>query len=233
MTVKNSSGGAQNDGSGATGDQNQNQNQNSNGDGGAGDGGKKLVSEDDHNRALEDLHKFKKQAKESLERTQKLEADLEKLKKDGLKSTNDYKTLFEQAEQEKETLKGENKKLKDGFMDHLKRSELRAKAVEKGIKKEALDDLSLVDTSEIETEFTSSGRYLINGVDGFVERLKKTKQHWFASNNPANINTGGKGGGGEGKPLTHSYMLELERTDPKKYKELAPQYFKQQSASKK
>lgn len=223
----NQQGGAQSNQSGATdGNQQGNANQENN-DGGAGDAS--TVAKADHERALADLHKFKAEAKKNAEALQKLQNDLKNLKEQGLKSTSDYKTYAEALEQERDQLKTEKENLKSSIANTFKQIEVREAAKKLGLQERALPDLDLLKLDEVEVEFTTGGRVIVNGAAQAAEMLKKTRPHWFTSGQAANINTGGK------TPMTPetlspAYMNGLEKTDPKKYKELFPKFAKQMAA---
>jgi hypothetical protein len=215
-------GSAQTETSGANSDQQTNNSQNQSQSSTPG----KVISEEDHKNAIQDMLRFKAEAKKNAEALQKLNADLQRMKETGLKSQNDYKTYSEALEKERDSLKEETDRLKKSVADTFRQIEVREAAKKLGLQERALPDLDLLKYDEVEVEFTTNGRVLVNGAPQFAEMLKKTRPHWFTSGQAANINTGGKGNVAP-EQLTASYMREIEKTDPKKYKELFPKFAKQ------
>lgn len=224
------SGGAQNANGGAGGGQNQNSGDgNGGGTGGAGEGDK-VIKKEDHDRALADLHKFKTEAKNKADELTKIQEDLRKLKENGLKSNNDYKTYSEALEKERDDLKAERDQLKSGIKETFKSLEMKSAAQKLGITEQGLRDLDLLKFDDVEVEFTTGGRAIVHGADSAAELLKKTRPHWFTSGSAANINTGGKGNQNVPGELTAAYMNDLEKKDPVKYRELYPKFAKQAAA---
>jgi len=143
-----------------------------------------MVSKHDLTRALDDLHKYKRQAKE-------LQASLESAQSNRLKEKEDYKSLFEQYEAKwKQELDGHaktkaeveyNQKYNAAFAS-LKKEGLIDEA-EKLIDKDSLADLIV--------EHTDQGRYIIHGKDALVQRWKKELPFAFKSQTAPKINGGG------------------------------------------
>jgi hypothetical protein len=50
-----------------------------------------------------------------------------------------------------------------------------------GLRKEAMDDLDMYDLSDVQIEYTNTGKVSVLGADKFAERLKTIKPHWFGS----------------------------------------------------
>lgn len=224
-------GGAQNADGGAGGGQSGGSG-NDGGQGG-GAGGSTQVSKDDHDRALADLHRFKKAAKENEDKIQTLQDQINQLQKSGLRAKEDWKTLSEEQAKEIEDLKKANDSLKNGIAKTFRSMQVRSEAKALGIREDALKDLDLLDfSSDVQVVFATDGTVSVEGAKAAAEGLKKTRSHWFTTGNVQNINTGGKGGG-EPQELTAAYMNELERKDPAKYKQLFPKYVKQVAARKK
>jgi hypothetical protein len=57
-----------------------------------------------------------------------------------------------------------------------------------GIRKDALNDLDLLDFDEVIVETTSSGNINIIGADSAVKKLKSERPHWFGSKVGRNVN---------------------------------------------
>lgn len=203
------------------------------GSGGAGDP-PKTVSKEDHDRALADLHRFKTEAKKNAETAQSLQDQINQLKKTGMRDKEDYKALSETQATEIDALKKRNETLTTGIAKTFRNMQVRAEAKGMGIREDALRDLDLLDfSSKVNVKFEDDGTIQVEGAKEAAEELKKTRTHWFQTGKVDNINTGGKGGGNEPAELTSAYMNSLEKTDPKKYRELYPKYVKQIAAKRK
>lgn len=225
-------GGAPNTDGGAGGGQSGNDG-NKGGEGG-GAGGSETVSKEDHDRALADMHRFKTEAKKNADALTALQDQLNQLKKSGMRDKEDFKALSETQALEIEDLKKKNDTLKNGISKTFRSMQVRNEAKSLGIREDALRDLDLLDfSSKVNVVFSEDGTISVEGAKAAAEDVKKTRSHWFQSGKVENINTGGKGGGGEPAELTSAYMNELERKDPVKYKQLYPKYVKQIAARKK
>lgn len=159
------------------------------GDKGGGEGGEKggkpeLVSREDHERALADLHKFKKEA-------EKLKTEREAEKTAKLKEENRWKELAEQNEQEAKTAREEAARIKDSYVNGKKYSAVQEKCMALGLRPEAVSDLEMLDLADIPIETTSTGKINVLGADKFAERLKTLKPHWFAEKKAPSINADG------------------------------------------
>ena len=166
----------------------------------------RTVSWENHQRALDDMHKFKQQV-------QQLEAKLGDMQSESLKEKNDYKSLYEQTS---EKLKSTEQKLtqqSDWIVKTQQFNEVKAAAVAAGLRSEALEDLDLIDMSGVKVEATSTGRFLVSGAKERVESLKKEKPHWFTVDRPPTINAGGTGAGESqpGRRLTAVDVHQAER----------------------
>lgn len=226
-------GGATNSDGGAGGGQSGGSGNNEGGSGGAGDP-PKTVSKEDHDRALADLHRFKTEAKNSANQLTALQDQINQLKKSGMRDKEDYKALSETQAQEIETLKKRNETLTTGIAKTFRNMQVRSEAKGLGIREDALRDLDLLDfSSKVNVKFEDDGTIQVEGAKEAAEDLKKTRTHWFQTGKVDNINTGGKGGAGDPAELTSAYMNDLEKTNPKKYRELYPKYVKQIAAKKK
>lgn len=150
-----------------------------------------VVPRDDHKRAIEDMHKFKRQAQELADKLKAKETD-------DLKKTQQWQQLAELKEQEAKDAKTEAENLKRAIVADKKYSAVREYAITAGLRKEAIADLDLVDLDDVSIETTSTGRVNVSGVDKAVARLKLLKPHWFKdaapqinAESPGVTNTGG------------------------------------------
>lgn len=201
---------------------------------GGGAGGSQSISKEDHDRALADLHRFKADAKKNAEQAQLLQDQINQLKKQGMRTAEDFKSLSETQAKELEEKDKTIATLKNGISKTFRSMQVKQEAKALGIKESAMRDLDLLDFSDqVQVVFGDDGTVSVDGAKQAAENLKKTRDHWFQTGKVDNINTGGKGGGNEPAELTSAYMNSLEKTDPKKYKELYPKYVKQIAAKKK
>lgn len=206
------------------------------GDSSGGNNGKetpKTVSWENHQRALGDLHKFKKQVEE-------LGTKLGDLESQSLKEKQDYKGLYEQSEQKRKAAEEEAKKVKGWAVSTHRFSEIKSEAMKAGLLPSAMNDLELLPMENVEVEVTSSGRFIVNGAKDFVESVKGERPHWFQKPGAPNVNGGGGGAppGGDGKELTPHDVYMAERNwkagkiTRKDYEDTFVKY-RQQAAKKK
>lgn len=162
------------------------------------------VSKEDHQRALDDMHRFKKEAADARAIIAAKETE------DATKSGN-YQKLYETEKTKNADLA---KQLKDviGFNSDTHRlNEVKVAASAAGLRKEAVRDLELLDLSELPVELTSRNRYLVEGVGSFVEGLKTNKPHWFQSSDAPKVNTGGGAHPPTGGKVTPMEVAQAER----------------------
>lgn len=218
--------------------------QNGDGGGSGGAGGKKddpkTVDFADHKRALDDMHKFKSAARESKERADKLQGELDAAKASSEQEKGNYKSLWESEKTAREEEKRNSERLKASVV----RSE-RFRAVFPELKKAGLRDdaqnlIDKMDFDEIEVEATSNGRFLCHGTDLVVEKMRKEYPYAFEQKKAPKVNSSGgsSGGAGDGKQeWTPAKLVELEGQCRRKgnmepYKSAYAEYLKQKQASR-
>lgn len=161
-------GGAQNADGGAGGGQSGGSG-NDGGQGG-GAGGSQAISKDDHDRALADLHRFKKAAKDNEDQVKSLQDQINQLKKSGLRATEDWKTLSEEQGKEIDELKKANENLKNGISKTFRSMQVRSEAKALGIREDALKDLDLLDfSSDVQVVFATDGTVSVEGAKAAAE----------------------------------------------------------------
>lgn len=144
----------------------------------------KTVKWEDHQRALSDMHTFKKEVQDL--KTKLAERETQDAEKSG-----NYQKLYET---EKAKVGDLDKRLKEVIAfnsDTHRLNEVRAAALAAGLRKDALADLELLDLSDLPVELTNRGRYIVEGVSTFVEGLKTSRGHWFQNAAAPNVNSGG------------------------------------------
>lgn len=166
------------------------------------DSADKMVRFEDHKRALDDLHKFKRLAQDTEKQKNDLEAKI-------LAEKEDFKTLYERTKNELDETNGKLKKRDEAFIYDKKYNAVQAAALQAGLRNPK--DLELLDLDPVRVEFTSEGRTLVQEVEPFVEQLKKERPYWFKSADAAKVNSGGSVNSAKDKPLTPQDLLALER----------------------
>jgi hypothetical protein len=116
-------------------------------------------------------------------------AELEKQKDDArtnkLKEQEKFKELYEESEEKRLEAEEKANNLTDAIGIDKKYTAVKTKALQMGIRKEALDDLDLLDLDDLIVERTSTGRTTVLGVTEFVENMKITRPHWFGKKSAA------------------------------------------------
>lgn len=113
---------------------------------------------------------------------------LKKQEDEKLRSNQEWQKLSEMKEKEASEWREKHDSLATSLITREKYSALLKEATKMGLREEAVQDLDLVDLSEISIETTSTGRYNILGADKYAQKLKSLRPHWFGSSTP-NVNT--------------------------------------------
>lgn len=144
-----------------------------------------MVSREDHQRALDDMHKFKGLVGE-------LQTKLKSLETKGLETDGQYKTLWEQAKQDLETERQKTTNILKTSMNTHRFNEVKVEALKQGLRPEAVSDLEMIDLEKlVPVEVTSSGRFIAQNVKETVEKLKSGRGHWFTAPQAPRVNAGG------------------------------------------
>lgn len=198
----------------------------------------RLIKPEDHERAVNDMMKFKKAAQEEAQKRAELEQKLKDFQKKTLEGSSDFKGLWELERQAKEELarQVEEERQKALSLKNMVAYNEKLKAVQKGLldtgfRKEALSILESESLENVELEITSKGNFNVHGVDTFIESYKKKYGFLFGSNQSSVVNSGGGSTFAEEKPLTHDYIAQLSRSkkpeDLEMLKKLWPKYVQQ------
>lgn len=175
-------------------------------------GSKNVVAKEDHDRALSDLQRFKKQAQDVQKERDDFKARLEALEKQKTESSGDFKSLYEAQLEAYNELKGKNEALKGSMILSEKYKTASSALAKAGIAPEALKILDKEDFKDMEVEFTTQGRMLVHGAETFVDRFKKEYPFAFPTGKAPQINTGGgSSGAADAAELTASSLYELEK----------------------
>jgi hypothetical protein len=183
-----------------------------------GGAGGETVSKADHQRALDDMHKFKKLAVDTEKERNDLKTRLEALERDKKTADGDFKGLYETTKARLDEIEAEKKKLKDSMVLTQKHSAVQSALVKAGFKSEFLPLLDKESFDEVVFEATSAGRFLVTGADIFVDQYRKRYPSAFEAAKPPIINTGGGSDGSAGgdSDLTPGKLFTIEQECKKK-----------------
>lgn len=170
----------------------------------------KVVAYEDHERALSDMHKYKKSVKELEDQKASYEKKLQEIQTSQLKEKEDYKTLAELREKERDDYKGRYDGLKNSVYQNHQMSAVKQEALKAGLRPEAVEDLELLDVDGVAVEMTNTGKVSVVGAKEFVEGLKNNRKHWFKSTVP-NVNSGSGSFSGSTSSFTAQEVGRLER----------------------
>jgi hypothetical protein len=136
-----------------------------------------------------------------------------------LQEKENFKQLWENEKTKREAAEKKAQDLSTTVFNNFKTSAIKEEALKAGILDSAVDDLDMLDTSIVEVETTDKGNVNIHGADNFIEDLKARKPHWFKAAGAPIVNNGTPGHQPP-KELTAAEIVDLEKTDPAKYKEI-------------
>lgn len=143
------------------------------------------IVDDGNDRIKKDMLKYKDEAAI-------LRAQVDKMKLDGHKEKEDWKTVAEHHESRSKDFETKFNGLKDSLIQERKISALTIEAQKHGINPASLSDLELLDFDEVSVETTGTGKILVSGQDRAIAKLKTLRPHWFTTSvpniNPANPN---------------------------------------------
>jgi hypothetical protein len=219
--------GAGETGSGAPNDESQS---------GANGEGQNLVPKSELDRALADMHKFKQRARDSEDKLNSLQQTVEELKARGLKEKEDYKALYEDAKSKLEEEQRTSSKLKSNVIFSERYRAVLPALQKAGLSPDAAKLVEHADMSELEVE-AQNGRFVVNGVDLFVEKFKLEYPFAFKPASAANVNSGGTNPPATrgNAPITAKdlYKVEVEcrkKGDMQPYRDALAKYVQQQRA---
>ena len=168
-----------------------------------------------------DMHKWKRQSQESERELKELRAQLEQRNKEELEGQQQYKALWEQSEAAKEKAEQKLNQVYDGLIKDKKVSSALDYARSLGLVEGAEEDLIGSDMSDIVVETTDQGSFLVHGSKEWVDRKFEAKKHWFTKPVVPPINNGvGQYQPGQAEEYTPKQMLNLQKEDPAKYREI-------------
>ena len=174
-----------------------------------------------------------KEMTEWKEKAKAFEKQLKEKAEQEMRSRNEWQKIAEMKDQELKAAIEREQRIKDGLVYEKKYSAVKEQAAKMGLLPTAVEDLNILDLSEVVVETTSTGRYNVLGADKFAEKLKTIRPHWFGANQP-NVNTQSVRVTGSEGPVTADDLvkadMEARKTgDKTKYYELFNKYKKQRS----
>lgn len=180
------------------------------------------VPSDVYNQTKNDMHKYKRMSQEAAEREAKLQAELAAIKEAKQAEDGQFKQLWEQGKVKYSELEEKFNGFTRAVQDDKKLTAVREYAIQNNIRPEALDDLDIIDMSEVVIETTDRNRINVHGAADFVQKLKAAKPYWFKDESAPNVNNAvpGNNDNFEDKTYSASELLELQKKDPSAYKEV-------------
>lgn len=182
----------------------------------------KPIAKEDHQRALTDLKKYKSRWRETQSQLSDLQKEIETLKTAKLQGDNDYKTLYEGLKGKYDEQVNKNSQLKESLLYNEKFRAVFPELKKAGLRDDAQNLLEMQDLRDLEVEATSSGRFLVQDVQGWVDGFKQKYPYAFQPKKAPGVNsTGGQSQIDDTGKLTPQALFELER-ECKKKGDMAP-----------
>ena len=97
---------------------------------------------------------------------------------------------------------------------------IKDQARKSGMDESFMDMLEAFDTKDVIVETTSSGSFIVNGADTFIEDLKASKPIMFNKKSDPTVNNGSGSFDGREKTYSTAEVLKLQKTDPAKYQDV-------------
>lgn len=168
-----------------------------------------------------DMLKYKDQLGEERRKAEELSQQLETMKNSQMEQEQDLEKKASYYRDKYEELLGENKNIRQTVASDKKFNAIEKFALEKGIRKEALEDLRMLDSDDVVIETTSTGRVNVLGASEFVDTIKESRPHWFKADESFTINNNSSQyKANETKTFSPTELLKLQKENPKKYKQV-------------
>lgn len=169
---------------------------------------------------------YKQKLAEMEAENRRLQMNLESEITAKLKEKEDYKLLWEREKEKREEAERNAGELKGTIFNTLKSNAIKQEALKVGIVPSALDDIDLVDNSMVQVETTDRGTMRVLGTKDFIEVLKETRPHWFKTVGAPNVNVSTPGEPEQKKEYSAADIIEIQKKDPAKYREIMSQKFR-------
>lgn len=153
-----------------------------------------------------------------------LRNQMETIQSKNLEEKENFKQLWELEKQRRVEAEEKATSVAQNYFNGLKMSAIEQEALKLGVRTEALEDFSRLDTGMVEVETTDMGNANVLGAKEFVETIKERKPHWFKTGTAPNINNANPAMAKE-KKLSGYELAELQEKDPVAYKAYNQKHF--------
>ena len=172
---------------------------------------RKTVDWQDHQRAMNDLHKFKDRSKSLNAENEELRKKIEGIEAAKLKEQEDWKNYAEVMEKKNADLEAKNEEYKNDFIKNEKLRAVIPELNKQGIHPDALERLvPNMDLSGIVVERRHDGRIECLGVREFTESFKKDYSFAFNQKTTNGVSSSGGSGVPDGGQMTIEKLNKLE-----------------------
>lgn len=162
-----------------------------------GEGSKdKLIDPADHQRAIDDLHKYKSNWREAQAKIDELTGQIDQINQKDLENKEDFKSLYESEREKRQQVEQRYGSLKTNLEVTKKHDAVRAELLSAGLQKGADDLINDEVLEKVQIEYTDQGRMIVHGADHAADLFKQKYPFAFQQRNETNVNPGG----GRGKP---------------------------------
>ena len=181
-----------------------------------------------YKRVTNDMHKFKREAKEYRAKMQEFQSKLEQVDIQKMEESSEHQKLAEHWKNQATQYKSELDNTTQAIVNEKKFSAIEREARKQGIRGDRyLNILTSFDTNDIIVETTSTGRHNVLGADVFVEQVKQEYPDLFTDQAAPSINNS-TGEYRVSKTLSGKDLLELKKKDPVAYQKQRQAMLKQQ-----
>lgn len=178
------------------------------------------VKPEAYEQVKNDMFKYKRMVQEKEQAEQQLRAQIEAMQSAKMEEQGKHKELADHWKKKAEETESRYNQVLNAVVHDKKMSAVREYAIKRNIRAEALADLDMIDLSPVVVETTDQGNHNVLGADDFVEKLQKTKPHWFKDSTPPSGNFSTGDFNGKEKTYTAQEVVALRKSDPEKYKEI-------------
>lgn len=165
----------------------------------------------DDNPYKRDMFKFKERYKQTEAEKLKLEQKVQELESARLKEKEDFKSLYEAEKERREGVESKLTSISQNLAYDKKFTAVYPALKKAGLQDSAEKYLSSENFDELELETTSGGRYVVHGVDTYVNKYKEENPILFSKPQAPRINsTVGNNPDLSTKPLTAADVNRYE-----------------------
>jgi hypothetical protein len=179
-----------------------------------------------YQQVSDDMHKYKRQYKETADRVKELEEKLKAIDVAKLEESEEHQKLAEHYRTEAETFKEKYNQTVQSVITDKKISAVQRELNKHQVKDGYVDLITQMIGDDVIVEATSTGRHNVLGADKFVESIKETYPDMFIDPKAPNINNA-TGDYRQAAQLTGKQLAELKRKDYGAYLEAMKKRMKQ------